>query len=251
MKNSIAIITGATSGIGRATALAFAKKWPELHLWLLGRRVDRLESLAKKIGEKRTAIFCLNIRDRAAVEFFASKNDLRQIKILVNNAGLAAGLDTFQEASLDDWEQMIDTNLKGLLYMTRSIIPAMIKSGGGHIVNLGSIAGREVYPKGHVYNATKFAVRALTEALRIDTLGKNIRVTSIDPGMVETEFSLVRFKGNEEKAKSVYDGLVPLAPEDVAEAIVWSIDRPKHVNVQEMLLMPTAQASVRDVHREK
>lgn len=249
MGTKVAIITGASSGIGAATARAMAKRWPQMQFWLLGRRKDRLDSLAQELG-KRALAFTLDVRDRAAVEFFAQNNDLSKVGILLNNAGLAAGLDTFQEASLDDWEQMIDTNVKGLLYITRSILPAMIKNGGGHVVNMGSIAGREIYPKGHVYNATKFAVRALNEALRIDTLGTGIRVTSIDPGMVETEFSLVRFKGDEKKAKSVYSGMTPLSPEDVADAIVWSIDRPPHVNVQEILLMPTDQASVRDVFRK-
>lgn len=249
MPKNIALITGASSGIGAATARAMAKRWPEMHFWLLARRKDRLDALAQELGPRALA-FPIDIRDRAAVEFFAEKNDLSGVRILVNNAGLAAGLDSFQDASMEDWEQMIDTNLKGLLYITRALLPAMIKNGGGHIVNMGSIAGREVYPKGHVYNATKFAVHALNQALRIDTLGTGIRVTSIDPGMVESEFSLVRFKGDENKAQSVYAGMQPLKPEDVAEAIVWSLDRPAHVNVQEILLMPTDQASVRDVFRK-
>ncbi|RYE59259.1 MAG: SDR family NAD(P)-dependent oxidoreductase, partial [Hyphomicrobiales bacterium] len=160
-------------------------------------------------------------------------------------AGLAAGLDSFQEASLDDWDQMIDTNVKGLLYISRLVVPHLIRRGQGHVVNIGSIAGHDVYPKGHVYNATKFAVRALTEAMRIDLLGTGVRVTSIDPGMAETEFSSVRFKGDEGRAKIVYAGMKALSAEDIAEAILWSLDRPAHVNVQEILLMPTDQASAR------
>lgn len=245
------LITGASSGIGAATARELAREFPAAKLMLTGRRQDRLEKICAEIGQDRAKAFTFDIRVRSQVEKFVKENeaDLKNLSVLINNAGLAAGLASFQDASLEDWEAMIDTNLKGLLYITRAILPFMIKNKEGHIVNLGSIAGREVYPKGHVYNATKFAVRALNEGLRIDTLGSGVRVTSIDPGMVETEFSLVRFKGDQEKAKSVYAGMKPLRAEDIAEAIAWSLKRPKHVNVQEILLMPTDQASVRDVHR--
>jgi NADP-dependent 3-hydroxy acid dehydrogenase YdfG len=239
------LITGATSGIGEATARLLRAKWPSARLLLTGRRAERLERLQ---AELKAEVFVLDIRDREAVGRFASS--LEGVNVLVNNAGLAAGLDTFQEASLDDWEEMIDTNVKGLLYVTRALLPKMIAAGSGHIVNIGSVAGRQVYPKGHVYNATKFAVHALTEALRLDVQGMGIRVTEIQPGMVETEFSKVRFKGDEAKAKSVYSGLKPLKPEDVAEAIFWSLNQPPHVNVQELLLMPTDQASVRDAFRK-
>lgn len=245
MENKTILITGATSGIGEAFARLVRSRSPGAELILTGRRADRLDSIAKELAA-RTAVF--DIQDREAVGRFAA--GIEKVDVLVNNAGLAAGLDTFQEASLEDWEQMIDTNVKGLLYITRALLPKMISAKSGHIVNIGSVAGRQVYPKGHVYNATKFAVRAITEALRLDVQGMGIRVTEIQPGMVETEFSQVRFKGDKDKAKSVYTGLTPLSPDDVAEAIYWSLSQPKHVNVQEMLIMPTDQASVRDAFRK-
>ena len=252
LKNGTVLITGASSGFGAATAKMIAARWPYAKLMLTGRRRDRLEAVAREIGEDRARVYPFDIRNRRAVVLFAADyaSELKNVSVLINNAGLAAGLDTFQEASLDDWDQMIDTNVKGLLYISRLVMPHLIARGEGHVVNIGSIAGRDVYPKGHVYNATKFAVRALTEAMRIDTLGTGVRVTSIDPGMAETEFSLVRFKGDEERAGSVYKGMRPLSAEDIAEAILWSLDRPAHVNVQEILLMPTDQASARDVHRK-
>lgn len=246
-KHGTILITGATAGFGEATARLLAKKWPDATLWLTGRRQERLDALKKELRNAKT--FCFDIRDRKAVERFAKENDLSQVTVLVNNAGLAAGLDLFQEADIDDWEAMIDTNVKGLLYITRAVLPYMVKSQNGHIVNLGSVAGRYTYPKGHVYNATKFAVHALSEALRLDVLGKNIRVTTIAPGMADTEFSKVRFRGDEKKAKTVYQGMEPLSAEDVAEAIFWCLDRPKHVNIQELVIYPTAQASPRDVAR--
>lgn len=245
MENSTLLITGATSGIGEAFARLARARSPGAELILTGRRADRLETIGRELGA-RTAAF--DIRDPAQVAAFARTVD--KVDVLVNNAGLAAGLDAFWQASLEDWEQMIDTNLKGLLYITRALLPRMIELKKGHVVNIGSVAGRQVYPKGHVYNATKFAVRALTEGLRLDLQGTGIRVTEIQPGMVESEFSLVRFKGDEGKAESVYKGLTPLSPADVAEAIWWSIQQPKHVNVQEILLMPTDQASVRDAYRK-
>jgi 3-hydroxy acid dehydrogenase/malonic semialdehyde reductase len=252
LKNGTVLITGASSGFGAATAKMIAAHWPYAKLMLTGRRRDRLEAVAREIGEDRARVYPFDIRNRRAVELFAHDyaSELKNVSVLINNAGLAAGLDTFQEASLDDWDQMIDTNVKGLLYISRLVMPHLIARGEGHVVNIGSIAGRDVYPKGHVYNATKFAVRALTEAMRIDTLGTGVRVTSIDPGMAETEFSVVRFKGDEERAGSVYKGMRALSAEDIAEAILWSLDRPAHVNVQEILLMPTDQASARDVHRK-
>lgn len=241
------VITGATSGFGSATARLLAKRWPECTLLLTGRRQERLDALVKELGEKRAQAFCFDVRDGAACEEFA--RGAGAVQVLVNNAGLAAGLDAFQDASVDDWDRMIDTNVKGLLYVTRALLPAMIARKEGHIVNLGSIAGHVMYPKGHVYAATKFAVKALNEGLRMDLLGTNVRVTSIDPGMAETEFSVVRFKGDEEKAKNVYKGMRPLSGEDIAECIAWSLERPAHVNIQEIIVMPTDQASPRDVHR--
>jgi len=243
------VITGATSGFGEATARLLAAKWPHCTLWLTGRRQERLEALVKEVGADRARGFAFDIRDRSAVEKFAKSPGCEGITVLINNAGLAAGMDNFQDASVDDWEQMIDTNIKGLLYITRALLPGMVSRKLGHIVNLGSIAGHTVYPKGNVYAATKFAVRALNESMRIDTLGSNVRVTSIDPGMADTEFSSVRFKGDEVKAGAVYKGIEPLQANDIAESILWSLERPAHVNIQEIIIMPTNQATPRDVHR--
>jgi 3-hydroxy acid dehydrogenase/malonic semialdehyde reductase len=252
LKSGTIFITGATSGFGAATARLLAKSWPKARFVLAGRRQDRLEAIVQEIGGARAKGAAFDIRDRGAVDLFAKDfaAEIKDCSVLVNNAGLAAGLSSFQESDVDDWDQMIDTNVKGLLYVTRAILPAMIERGEGHIVNLGSVAGHLVYPKGHVYNATKFAVRALTEGLRLDTLGSNVRVTSIDPGLAETEFSVVRFKGDEEKAKAVYKGVEALQPQDIAECILWALERPRHVNIQEMLVMPTEQASPRDVFRK-
>lgn len=250
LSNGTILITGATSGFGMATARLLARKWPKSTLWLTGRRKDRLDALVGEIGDERARAFAFDIRDRAACEALGREKGAENLSVLINNAGLAAGLSAFQESDVDDWERMIDTNLKGLLYVTRAVLPHLVARKAGHIVNLGSVAGRWVYPKGHVYNATKFAVQALNEALRLDLLGTNVRVTNIAPGMAETEFSLVRFAGDREKAQSVYQGMKPLSAEDVAETIFWCLERPAHVNVQELVLFPTAQASVRDVHRE-
>ena len=252
LKSGTVFITGATSGFGAATARLLAKSWPDAHFVLTGRREDRLDAIVQEIGAGRAKGAAFDIRDRSAVDQFAADfaGEIKNCSVLVNNAGLAAGLASFQESDIDDWDQMIDTNVKGLLYITRAILPAMIARGEGHIVNLGSVAGHLVYPKGHVYNATKFAVRAINEGLRLDTLGSNVRVTSIDPGLAETEFSVVRFKGDEEKAKAVYKGVEALKPQDIAECILWALERPRHVNIQEMLVMPTEQASPRDVFRK-
>lgn len=249
------LITGATSGIGEATARLLAREWPKpLTLILTGRRKERLDKLAAELSADsvKASGFVLDVRSSSGVQNFVNANGalLEGLDILVNNAGLAAGLSRIQDGDLEDWETMIDTNIKGILYMTRALLPAMVKARKGHIVNIGSIAGREVYPNGNVYCATKHAVRALNEAMRIDTVGSKVRVTSIDPGMVETEFSLVRFKGDREKARAVYAGMRALTPEDIAEAILWSLSRPAHVNIQEILIMPTDQAGPRDVHRE-
>jgi len=251
LKNGTILITGATSGFGLATARLLASRWPEAKFVLTGRRAERLDALVSEIGAKRARAATFDIRSRQAVENFVKDfaQEIADCSVLINNAGLAAGLSSFQESDVDDWEQMIDTNVKGLLYITRAVLPHLIRRGESHIINLGSVAGRIVYPKGHVYNATKYAVRAINEGLRIDTLGTGVRVTSIDPGLAETEFSVVRFKGDTDKAKAVYQGVEALKPEDIADCILWSLERPKHVNIQEMLVMPTAQAGPRDIVR--
>lgn len=243
-----AVVTGASSGIGRATALALsAKGWP---VHLLARRRDRLEALGLEIkkagGEVRVSE--LDVSDRSKVDHWAKTVSGDPISVLINNAGLAKGVDKVQSADPNDWDVMIDTNVKGLLYMTRALLPKMIDRREGHIVNLGSVAGRWTYPGGAVYCATKFAVRSLTEGLRMDLLGQPIRVTNIEPGMVETEFSEVRL-GDKERAESVYKGMKPLSANDVADAILWSLERPAHVNVQELVLFPTDQAAIQTVHR--
>ena len=244
------IITGATSGIGLATARLIAKNANAgTHLILTGRRKERLEAVQKELKNVKVSIHAFDISNRQACAAFITSIENTPVDTLINNAGGAQGRESFQTANIDDWETMIDTNIKGLLYITRGILPGMMERKNGHIINLGSIAGHQVYPNGNVYSATKFAVKALTEALRIDTLGSGVRVSSVDPGMVETEFSLVRFKGDVEKAKAVYEGLKPLTAEDVADAIYWCLSRPVHVNVQDIILMPTAQASTRDIHR--
>ena len=240
------LITGASSGIGRACAEDFAKNG--CRLVLAARRRDRLETLAAELEDRygvETLTVCLDVRDRAAVDaaFAAPPHGWGEIDILVNNAGLARGLAPLQEGDIEDWEEMIDTNLKGLLYVTRAVLPGMVERGGGHVINIGSIAGHEVYPAGNVYCATKYAVAALTRATGIDTLGTGVRVSTVDPGMVETEFSVVRFHGDAQRAESVYTGLEPLRAEDVAEAVVFCATRPAHANVREMVLMPAAQAA--------
>lgn len=251
-KNGIVLITGASSGFGEAIAKLLAEKWPEAKFLLTGRRLEKLQAVASSLGPQRAKVAAFDISSREAVEKFGKEfsQEISQTTVLVNNAGLAAGLASFQDSDVNDWEQMIDTNLKGLLYLTRLVLPQMIAKKHGHIVNMGSVAGKIVYPKGHVYAATKFAVRALNEGLRMDTIGTGVRSTLIEPGMAETEFSLVRFKGDAAKAKAVYQGLEALSAQDVAEAVLWSLERPAHVNIQELLIMPTNQATPRDVHRQ-
>jgi 3-hydroxy acid dehydrogenase / malonic semialdehyde reductase len=242
MKKTV-LITGASSGIGKACAEVFAKN--NYRLILSGRRKDRLEELKQKLKGVETYILNFDIRKKA--ETFDAINSLpkewKQIDLLINNAGLAAGIASFDSAELDDWEQMIDTNLKGLLYATRAVLPLMPDNNGSHIINLASIAGKEVYPNGNVYCATKFAVDALSKAMRIDLLSRGIKVTNIAPGMVETEFSIVRFKGDVEKAKNAYKGLQPLVAEDVADVIFFAASRPSHVNINDIVLTPVAQGS--------
>lgn len=250
--NKLALITGATSGIGEASAKSLASRgWS---LILTGRRKDRLESLCKKLNaqypKSQFQFSVFDIQKRKEVEGFAKKfeKDLSGLGLLVNNAGLAKGSQKTFEANLDDWDAMIDTNVKGLLYLTRLVLPHLVKNSAGHIVNLGSVAGRWTYAGGAVYCATKFAVRAISEGLRMDLMGTDIRVSNIEPGMVETEFSKVRFN-DESKAKQVYAGMKPLTAEDIAETILWVVERPAHVNIQELVIYPTDQASIRDVHR--
>ncbi len=243
---SIALITGATSGFGKATAIRFAEHG--YNVIITGRREDRLnelESYIKENFEVDVLTLCFDVRNREETinELNAIPHDWKDVTVLVNNAGLAAGLSTIQDGDIDDWETMIDTNLKGLLYVTRTVSPWMIKNNKGHIINIGSIAGKEVYPKGNVYCATKYAVDALSQAMRIDMLPHGIRVTAIHPGAAETEFSLVRYHGDAEKAKSVYAGYEPLIADDIADIAYFAASRPAHVVLNEIVVTPTAQAA--------
>jgi len=251
--NKIVCVTGATSGIGEATSLLFAKHG--FDLIITGRRADRLKGLADKILEYKVNVCPLtfDVRDRIAVEEAVNslEGKWKNIDVLVNNAGLSVGLNSLQEGIHDDWERMIDTNIKGLLYITRCVVPFMIANRKGHIINIGSIAGKETYPNGNVYCATKHAVDSLTEGMRIDLLQHNIKVTQVAPGAVETEFSLVRFKGNKEKADLVYKGFKPLQAEDIADVIFFAATRPSHVNINDLLIMPTAQASAVQFNKSK
>lgn len=244
LQDRIVLITGASSGIGSATARVFAQAGAKLIL--TARRQDRLEQLADELGKfaSSTHLLSLDVRDAIAVESAISNlsADWSSIDVLINNAGLSRGLEKLQAGSIQDWEEMIDTNIKGLLYLTRAIVPGMISRGRGHVVNLGSTAGHQTYPNGNVYCATKAAVRVISEGLKQDLLGTPVRVSSVDPGLVETEFSQVRFRGDTERAKKVYQGLTPLTPTDVADVIFFCVTRPPHVNISEVLLMPTDQA---------
>ncbi len=249
----LTLITGASSGIGRACAEGFAAHG--CRLVLIARRGDRLDVLAKTLREQHgveVLTATVDVRDRGAVEACVEglPAGWREIDILVNNAGLARGLAPLHEGEVEDWEEMIDTNLKGLLYVTRAVLPGMVARGSGHVINIGSIAGHEVYPGGNVYCASKHAVTALGRALGIDTLGSGVRVSSVDPGMVETEFSLVRFHGDAERASGVYEGLDALTGGDVADAVVFCATRPPHANVRELILMPSAQAAAVHAHRK-
>jgi len=250
--SKIALITGATAGIGEACAHVFARE--RFDLILTGRRDDRLEKLAKQLNSEyniEVVIAAFDVRDRE--ETIKHLEDLpdewKKVNVLVNNAGLSQGLDPIQNGSYDDWETMIDTNIKGLLYVTKVVSNWMIQNGYGHIINMGSIAGKEVYPNGNVYCASKHAVDALSKGMRIDLLSHGIKVTAVHPGAVETEFSLVRFKGDKDRAKKVYDGFEPLAAMDVAETIWFAVSRPKHVNINELIVMPTAQATATNIFR--
>jgi 3-hydroxy acid dehydrogenase / malonic semialdehyde reductase len=253
LKDKVVFVTGASAGIGESTARAFAAHGSRI--LMCARRVERIEKLAKTLErDHKTAVrtFRLDVRDQPAVDkaIAGLPEEWRAIEVLVNNAGLSRGMDKLPQGLVSDWEEMIDANVKGLLYVSRAVLPGMIARGRGHVINIGSIAGREIYPGGNVYCATKFAVKALSNAMRLDLAGTPIRVSEVAPGMVETEFSLVRFHGDAERAGKVYQGFTPLAPDDIAEAIVWCATRPPHVNVSEMVVMPTAQASTTLVHRK-
>ena len=247
------VVTGASSGIGAACARAFAAAGDRLVL--VARRADRLDTLAAELAEvhsTETLALTVDVRDRAAVDeqLGALPDAWRDVDVLVNSAGLAAGLMTVQDADPDDWDRMLDTNVRGVLSVTRALLPRMLERGSGHVINIGSLAGRTAYPGGAVYSATKAALDRITSGLRMDVLGSGVRVSTVDPGLVETEFSVVRFRGDEERAASVYAGMTPLTGVDVAEAVVWVADRPSHVLVADMMLLPVDQASSVHVHRE-
>ncbi len=246
MRDKTVLVTGASSGIGRATALAFADAGARL--LVCARRVDRLADVAaelKDAGAGAVATFALDVRDRPAVEtaIRGLASEWAAIDVLVNNAGLSRGLAKLYADDPDNWEEMIDTNVKGLLYVTRAVVPGMVERGRGHVISLGSTAGRQTYANGAVYCATKAAERVLMEGLKLDLMGTPVRVTTVDPGMVETEFSEVRFRGDTGRAATVYQNITPLRPEDVADAIVWAATRPMHVNVHEILLTTIDQAN--------
>jgi 3-hydroxy acid dehydrogenase / malonic semialdehyde reductase len=253
-EREIALVTGATSGFGRAIARRFAAEG--LGVIITGRREDRLEALRQELEKDFNAmvsILCFDVRNHQDVETQLNglPAELRKIDVLVNNAGLALGREGFAEGDLDKWEQMIDTNIKGLIYVTRVVSPWMTARKQGTIINIGSIAGKETYPGGNVYSATKFAVDALTKSMRLDFLSSNIRVSQIAPGAAETEFSIVRFSGDEQKAKAVYHGFIPLSAEDIADAAWFIVSRPAHVCINDLVIMPTAQANATTINRSQ
>jgi len=247
------LVTGASSGIGAACAEVFARA--DCRLILAARRLDRLETAANQLrAEFGTEVLTagLDVRDREAVDALVDGLGpaWSSIDVLVNNAGLARGLSTIYEGDVNDWEEMIDTNVKGLLWVTRAVLRGMVERGSGHVINIGSIAGHETYPGGNVYCASKHAVTAIGRALNIDVLGTGVRVSTVDPGLVETEFSVVRFHGDQDRANSAYEGLDPLQGADVADAVLFCATRPSNANVREMILVASAQASVVHVHRK-
>ena len=253
LKNKIVFITGASSGIGRACAEEFAKAGS--NLILCARRIERLIELKKSLVKKykvKILVAQLDVRKLHDVKKIISSlpAQWKQIDILLNNAGLARGLNKVHEADIKHWEEMIDTNIKGLLYVTRTILPLMIERKHGHVINIGSTAGHEIYPMGNVYCATKYAVKALSQSIRVDVLDKNIKVTSVDPGMVLTEFAKVRFDGDNNRANKVYEGVTPLSPKDIAEAVVFAASRPANVNINEIILTPICQASSTQIFRK-
>jgi len=253
LKNKTVFITGATAGIGKACAILFAEAGAKL--LLAARRIDKLKIFAEELRNTnniKVKEIMLDVRNSQDVTDTLSSLDAqwKQIEILVNNAGLARGFEKIYEGKIEDWNEMIDTNIKGLLFVTRQVLPQMVERKSGHIINIGSIAGHETYPSGNVYAATKFAVNALSKSIRMDVLDKGIRVSSIDPGMVETEFSLVRFSGDRKRAKSVYSGLTPLTAVDIAETVLFCANRPDNVNINEIILTPLSQASTVHFHRD-
>lgn len=253
LENKTILISGASAGIGMACAKVFAEV--RCKIILLARRIDRLKAISSElIDEFDTQVHPVEVdirsRDQINETIDSLPIELSNIDILINNAGLARGLAPIQSADIQDWEEMIDTNIKGLLYLTRRVVPGMIERGFGHVINIGSIAGREVYPNGGVYCSTKFAVHALTKSLAIDLLNTPVRVSTVDPGLVETEFSQVRFRGDKSRAEEVYLGMTPLTGLDVAEAVLWTASRPEHVNVAEMVILPADQVSAQHVKRE-
>ena len=251
LRKTITLITGASSGIGYSCAVRFADAGSRLIL--AARRKDRLEALATDLRSKGAEVltFELDVRDREAVEGALGNlpEHWRSVDVLVNNAGLSRGLDKLHEGKVEDWEEMIDTNVKGLLYVSRTVIPGMVQRDKGTVINIGSVAGHDVYPGGNVYSATKHAVDALTRSLRMDLIDTSVRVCTVDPGLVETEFGKVRFRGNTERADAVYRNMQPLTPDDVAEAVLFCATRPPHVQLAEIIILPTAQASPTMVHR--
>ena len=253
LKNKLVFITGASSGIGASCAEQFARQGAKLVL--AARRNERLVSFADRLRKKYSVdIYTLQLdvkkREEVNSALSALPESWKRISVLVNNAGLASGLSAIQEGDVDDWEKMIDTNIKGLLFVTRAVIQGMIERGEGHIINIGSIAAYQFYPKGNVYSATKAAVNALTNTMRLDLHGTGIRVSTIDPGLVETEFSVVRFHGDKGRADKTYEGMTPLTPDDIADAVLYCATRPLHINIQQIVLLPTDQASTTMVHRK-
>jgi len=253
LRGKIVLITGASSGIGRASALAFAREGTKL--LLCARRLDRLEALAPELlaaGAESVHTFALDVADRKAVESTIASlpAEWHSVEVLLNNAGLSRGLVKLQDQNPDDWDEMVSTNVLGLLYVTRAIVPGMVQRGSGHILSLGSTAGHMTYPNGAVYCATKSAEKAISEGLKLDLMGTPVRVTSIDPGMVETEFSQVRFRGDEAKAAKVYENIISLSADDIADAILWAATRPAHVNIHTILLTSIDQGNAYVLNRK-
>lgn len=254
LKNKIVFITGASSGIGESCANYFAKAGAKL--LLCSRRLDVLNKLSLQLQRDYSVqvhTFELDVRKHAAVQkaLKSLPAEWQKIDVLINNAGLAAGLDTIQEGHIQDWDDMIDTNIKGLLYVTREILPSMVAANAGHIINIGSIAGHQIYPKGTVYCATKYAVNVISNGLRMDLFGTKVRVSTVDPGAVETNFSNIRFKGDTARAAAVYAGMDALTPNDVADAVLYCALRPPHINISEVIIMPTDQASISMISRKE
>ena len=251
MQDRVVLITGASSGIGAACAKVFAAAGAKLIV--AARRKDQLKQLADELSQTGTQVhpLVLDVRDRSSVQStLASLPDsFAEVDVLINNAGLSRDLDKLYEADIQGWEEMIDTNIKGLLYVTRSIVPGMVKRDRGHVVNIGSTAGHQTYPGGNVYCGTKAAVKSISEGLKQDLLGTSVRVSSVDPGLVETNFSNVRFRGDTERAQDVYKGMTPLTPDDIADVVFFCVTRPAHVNISDVILMPVAQAPGMLIHR--